>query len=200
MIREKIMRAQKARSDWIVQGDKNTKYIQTVVKQRRAQSRILHLKTVDGNTIEDLKVIESTLMEHFRNQYVEVETKPIQTLLEELATLHIPKIDQHQQSYLDSPITDVEIEKAVYQLGPYKALGPDGIPTFFYEEYWSIVKQDTLNSVHAFFHSSSLLKSLNQTFLTLIPKVNIPEDVSQFRPIAFAMSPTKSFPKFWCLD
>ena len=38
--------------------------------------------------------------------------------------------------------------------------------------------------MHAFFHSGSFLKSLNQTFLTLIPKVIIPEDVSHFRPIS----------------
>ena len=38
--------------------------------------------------------------------------------------------------------------------------------------------------MHAFFHSGSLLKSLNQTFLTLIPKVNFPVDVSHFRPIS----------------
>lgn len=139
-IREEIIRAQKARSDWIVQGDRSTKYFQTVVKQRRAQSRILHLKTVDGNTTKDLKVIESTLVEHFRNQYAEVETKSIQTLMKELATLAIPKIDQHQQSYLYSLVTDAEIEKAVYQLGSHKAPGPDGIPAFFYKEYWSIVK------------------------------------------------------------
>lgn len=35
-----------------------------------------------------------------------------------------------------------------------------------------------------FFHLGSLLKSLNQTFLTLIPKVNILEEVSHYRPIS----------------
>lgn len=32
MNREEIMRAQKTRTSWIIQGDKNTKYFQTVVK------------------------------------------------------------------------------------------------------------------------------------------------------------------------
>nr|POE49716.1 hypothetical protein CFP56_31168 [Quercus suber] len=36
--------------------------------------------------------------------------------------------------------------------------------------------QDILNSIQAFFHSGSLLKSLNQTFLTFIPKVSNPEE------------------------
>jgi ribonuclease HI len=38
--------------------------------------------------------------------------------------------------------------------------------------------------VKAFFHSSFLLKSLNHTFLTLIPKITTPELVTQFRPIS----------------
>ena len=102
MIKEEIMWAQNARSDWIVQGDRNTRYFQTVVKQRRAGCRILQLKTDDGTTIEGLKDIESTLVEHFKKQYTETNSKSIQTLLEELAVLTIPKIDQHQKDYLES--------------------------------------------------------------------------------------------------
>lgn len=75
MTRREIMWAQKARSDWIIQGDRNTRYFQTVVKQRRAQSKILHLKTADGNTIEELEEIESTLVEHFKNQHAKTDTK-----------------------------------------------------------------------------------------------------------------------------
>jgi len=44
MHREELMWAQKARSDWIVLGDRNTRCFQIVVKQRRARSRILNLK------------------------------------------------------------------------------------------------------------------------------------------------------------
>lgn len=75
MTRREIMWAQKARSDWIIQGDRNTRQFQTVVKQRRAQSKILHLRTTDGNTIEELEEIESTLVEHFKNQHAETDTK-----------------------------------------------------------------------------------------------------------------------------
>ena len=53
MEREEIMWAQKARSNWIIQGDRNTKFFQTVVKQRRARNRILQLKTENGNLTED---------------------------------------------------------------------------------------------------------------------------------------------------
>lgn len=89
------MWAQKARSDWIIKGDKNTRYFQTVVKQRRARSRILHFTTKEGNATEDWEEMESTLGQHFRSQYIETDSKPIPTLMEKLAGLPIPRIDQH---------------------------------------------------------------------------------------------------------
>ena len=51
-------------------------------------------------------------------------------------------------------------------------------------EYWAMMKQDIFNSTQVFFHSGSLLKSLNKTFITFIPKVSVPEEVTQFRPIS----------------
>lgn len=180
MTRKEIMRAQKARADWIVQGDRNTKYFQTVVRQRRTRNKILHLKLANGSTTEDLDVFENTLVDHFRKQYEEADTRSFQDIMNELGTLPIPQIDTLQQSQLDRPLSDAEIELAVHLLGPQKAPSPDGIPAFFYQEFWDIVKHDILNSVHAFFHSGSLLKSLNQTYITLIPKISFPKEVSHF--------------------
>ena len=37
--------------------------------------------------------------------------------------------------------------------------------------------------MHAFFHLGSLLKTLNHTYITLIPKVSFPDDVTHFHPI-----------------
>lgn len=54
--REELLWAQKARSDWTLLGDRNTRFFQTAVKQRRARSRILHSKDRDGNLIETLRI------------------------------------------------------------------------------------------------------------------------------------------------
>ena len=93
MIRKEIMWAQKARSDWIIQGDRNTKYFQTLVKQRRARSKILHLKTDERIITEDYEVIESTLVNHFKNPFFDIGTSSFHSLAKELETLPIPKID-----------------------------------------------------------------------------------------------------------
>ena len=70
-------------------------------------------------------------------------------------------------------------------MGPYKAPGLDGILVCFFQNFWDIVKTDVCNVVQAFFHSGSLLKVFNQTFINLIPKIPNPEEVSHFRPISF---------------
>ena len=187
LVKEELMWAQKARSDWIIQGDRNTKYFQTLVRQRRARTRITMLKKSDGQQVDDLNEIEALLVDHFKSQYNESDSKDVHSILGEFEGLAIPKLDHNQKQNLDRQVTDAEIEEAVFQLGSHKAPGPDGIPALFYQEYWSLVKQDICNYVHAFFHSGTLLKSLNQTFITfitLIPKTLPIEEVTQFRPIS----------------
>ena len=63
------MWAQKARSDWVLFGDKNTRFFQTVVKQRRVKNRIMHLKRGDGSFIDDLGEIEDILAKHFKSAF-----------------------------------------------------------------------------------------------------------------------------------
>ena len=200
MIKEEIVWAQNTRSDWIIQGDRNTRYFQTVVKQRRARSRILQLKTDDGSTIEGLKDIESTLVEHFKKHYTETNSKSIQTLLEELAVLTIPKIDQHQKDYLDFPVTNVEIKWAIHQLGHIRLLAQMGYQLSFIKN-----TRDLSNKIFSTLcmPSSIQVLSLNpstKSFLLLYLKSIFLRMYLIIDLLVFAMSFTKSFPKFWYLD
>ena len=182
--REEMMWAQKARTQWILQGDRNTKYFQTVVRQRRAKNRILQIKDSTGNTIEDQMEIETILVEHFRNCFENKSQANFHSVVQELQALPVPFLSDQHRLLLDKPITPAEIENTIFQLGSHKAPGPDGLPAFFFQKFWSIVKMDVINTVQAFFYSGSLFKPLNHTFITLIPKVPFPDEVSHFRPIS----------------
>ena len=130
----------------------------------------MQLKRRDGSFTDDLGEIEDILAEHFKIAFEDNVPLSYDQILTEVGTLPLPQLSAHQLSSLDRPVTIEEIEDIVFQLGSYKAPGPDGIPAFFYHEYWSIVKFDNFNTVLAFFHTRSLLKSLNATYITLIPK------------------------------
>ena len=184
MNRKEMKWAQKARNKGIVLGDRNTKFFQTIVKQRRARSRILQIKTSEGIISEDPKTIDDTICNHFRLSFDNPSSRSHSSILEEPNCLPIPKLSTQQLAHLNRPITNEEIEDTIFQLGPQKAPSLDGLPAFFYHEFWNTVKRDIFNTINVFFHSSFLLKTLNHTFITLIPKIHFPEEVSHYRPIS----------------
>lgn len=57
------------------------------------------------------------------------------------------------------------------------------MPPLFYQTYWTDVGMDTTLAILSCLNSGSILKSINHTFITLIPKVQNPERVTEFRPI-----------------
>eukprot|EP00253_Pinus_taeda_P029243 PITA_29243 len=65
-----------------------------------------------------------------------------------------------------------------------KAPGPDGFTINFYKAYWNIVKQDIWEIVEDSRRSKTILKSLNSTFIALVPKVEEANTPEKFRPIA----------------
>lgn len=67
---------------------------------------------------------------------------------------------------------------------PFKALGPDGIPAGFYQKMWHIAENSICEFAFQFFSSGELSRGINETLLTLIPKVSNPELVAQFMSIS----------------
>lgn len=49
------------------------------------------------------------------------------SIIQEIQGLPIPTLTAHQTNILNNSISFIEIEEAVFQMGPHKAPGPDGI-------------------------------------------------------------------------
>ena len=130
--------------------------------------------------------IETILSCHFMENYGNRSNINVEDLVKELQALPIPTLSDQDCNLLNRPISSMEVEDTVFQLGPHKAFSSDGIPAFFFHELWPIVKTDVISIVQAFFHSGSLFKPLNHIFITLIPKVTYPEEVNHFRPISLS--------------
>ena len=100
-------------------------------------------------------------------------------------TSSIPKlITEEQNLALTREITLEEVEEAVKEKPNDKAPGSDGFTINFYKAYWEIVKTEVWEVVEDSRCSTSILKSLNSTFLALIPKEEEANTPSKFLPIA----------------
>lgn len=77
-----------------------------------------------------------------------------------------------------------EIYSALKQMHPSKAPGPDGFSPGFYQHFWPLVGDDVIGAVRCFLESDSKIQQLNNTHVTLIPKVKAPKNMSQLRPIS----------------
>ncbi|KAF7136176.1 hypothetical protein RHSIM_Rhsim08G0187900 [Rhododendron simsii] len=80
----------------------------------------------------------------------------------------VEAIQDHFQKF---PVTMEEVRRAVFQLGPLKAPGSDGFPGLFYQKYWGVVGKDVFETVQNFLQEGHLLREMNHTNVSLIPKV-----------------------------
>ena len=76
-----------------------------------------------------------------------------------------------------------------------KAPGPDGFSLAFYHHCWEVVKRDVLAVFEEFYQHSKFEKSLNATFIALIPKKNGASNIRDFRPISLVGSVYKILAK-----
>lgn len=77
-----------------------------------------------------------------------------------------------------------EIFSILRKMSSEKALGRDGMTVLFFKHFWEVAGMDVIKTVQEFFITRELLPDLNSTNITLIPKVDNPFMVSQFRPIS----------------
>lgn len=161
-------------------GDRNSKFFHATTIQRRGRNRIDRLQDANGEWVEGQNDIFQLIVNHFHQVYT--SDKP--TLDEECIQCVTGKVTTHMNEELNLPIFDLEIKLAVDSMGDMKAPGPDGLNGLFFQKNWDIIGRVVCTAVKDFFDNGQLPTELNETVVTLIPKVPMPECLNQLRPIS----------------
>lgn len=81
-------------------------------------------------------------------------------------------------------IISFEIKEAIWDCDSFKSPGPDDINFGFIKQFWLELKDDFMRFVVEFHRNGKLTKGVNATFISLIPKVDSPQRLNDFRPIS----------------
>lgn len=170
----------KNKAQMVTVWDRNTKFFHTSTLVRRKRNRVEALKDDSSRWVteeEELKVMASNF---FRNLYSiedlpNIDNYPLRGLF--------PKLDSVRLSSLEIDFTSEEIKDVIFSMGTLKAPGPDGFHAMFFQSQWNIVGGSICNFIKDCFKNPSRIDDINLTDVILIPKVENPDSIRQFRHI-----------------
>ncbi|KAK4268485.1 hypothetical protein QN277_025138 [Acacia crassicarpa] len=170
---------QRSRVNWLTVGDKNSRFFHQSTLKRRQRNRIVCIKDDNGNWLTEKHAISHNIASFFQHLFTSTGFAELNSILSFID----PKITAEMNASLMTPVSKEEIKKAAFSLGGSKAPGPDGFSGTFYHSAWPEIGDSVYLLVQEFFAGNVSLNAINETNVTLIPKVDRPEHVSHFRPI-----------------
>lgn len=174
--------AQKFKNRWCLEGDENTALYHKIINKKKHS---MGIKGVDINGVWEVE--SSKVKDHFKNYYENLFKKD-----QDCSWSHdlgeTSQITPREKGDLEKNFDEKELKDAIWGSGHNKSPGPDGFTMEFYKFYWEIIKTDLLEAFNDFANKPILPKGAISTFITLIPKVNNPIQVKDFRPISLISS------------
>ena len=176
---EETIWQQRSKVLWYKEGDRNTKFFHAHALERRKKNSILGLWNEDGVWCESKESITATAIAYFEKIY----TTSSPTEINEVTNAIPRRVTNEMNSKLTKTFTSKEVLKALQQLHPIKAPGPDSMSAIFFHNYWDIVGPSIINMVLNVLNSNLPMTDINKTNISLIPKTNQPTKMIEFHPI-----------------
>ncbi|GJQ98498.1 putative RNA-directed DNA polymerase [Tanacetum coccineum] len=169
---------QKAHVKWDIEGDENSKFFHGLINQKR-RNQMINGIMVEGNWITNPCLIKDAFLQFYKRKF---QAQDSQVMFSNLPHSH--SLNCMDRETLERQVTLEEIKEAVWDCGSSKAPGPDGYSFAFVKKYWGTIQKDLYDFVNLFFASCVMPNGANSSFFTLIPKVNNPTLITDFRPIS----------------
>lgn len=176
---EEIFWGQRSRLKWLNWGDKNSKFFHASTIQRRDRNRLQRIKNDQGSWIEGQNNISQAILEHYSEVYKTEGTGDMHGCLQAVPRLVTNELNEA----LMTPVKE-EIKRTVFCMGALKAPGPDGLNGLFFQKNWDTIKNDVIQAVQEFFVTGVIPLEVNETVVTLTPKIPLPDCINHLRPIS----------------
>jgi hypothetical protein len=112
-----------------------------------------------------------------------------------LDNLDFDMLDAGEADRLEAPFEEREVWEVVKGMDRDKASGSDGFSMAFFQDCWVVIKEDIMAVFSYLYTRGKFEKSLNATFISLIPKVLGASEL-EFQPISLISGIYKIIAKF----
>uniref|UniRef100_A0A2N9F7C8 Reverse transcriptase domain-containing protein n=1 Tax=Fagus sylvatica TaxID=28930 RepID=A0A2N9F7C8_FAGSY len=186
---EEVSWRQKSRSLWLKEGDNNTKFFHKMANSHRRYNYMDKVE-VDGVVFEEESEIREKVVHFYESLYQEAETwRPT------VDGLEFEMITENESAVLERQFDKEEVLQVVKDLQGDKAPGPDGFTMAFFQKCWSVLEADVMGFFDEVYHHCKFERSLNASFIALIPKKQNASNIRDFRPISLIGSVYKLLAK-----
>ncbi|XP_075636847.1 uncharacterized protein LOC142609101 [Castanea sativa] len=150
--KQEIYWAQRSRISWMKHGDRNTKIFHSKASQRRKKNHISGIQNAQGQWVEEVEEVAEVASEYFNNIF----SAGVADQMGECLNAVPHKVTNNMLEVLSGDFTAEEVKVALFQMGPTKALGPDGMNALFYQKFWHIVGDDVISAVLDFLNNGNM--------------------------------------------
>ncbi|KAJ0052838.1 hypothetical protein Pint_03233 [Pistacia integerrima] len=171
---------QRAKQQWLKDGDRNTKFFHLCANQRRKSNVIKQISSDDGRFANKPEEVSNLFQLFFQSLF----SSSMPERIEDCIRVVKPVITPEMNNDLVKQISNEEVEKDVFNMNGLGSPRSDGFPAIFYQKHWMIIGPSVCATVRDAFCSGSWPQDFNATLIALIPKVKTPSKVSEFRPIS----------------
>uniref|UniRef100_A0A2N9GN59 Reverse transcriptase domain-containing protein n=1 Tax=Fagus sylvatica TaxID=28930 RepID=A0A2N9GN59_FAGSY len=186
---EEVSWRQKSRVLWLKEGDNNTKFFHQMANSHRRNNHMERVE-VDGSVYEVESEVREKVVQFYASLYQEQE--PWRPTVD---GLDFDMISEEEKALLERRFERDEVLQVVKDLQGDKAPGPDGFTMAFFQKCWPVLEEDIMGffgEVHTY---CKFERSLNASFIALIPKKQNATNIRDFRPISLIGSVYKILSK-----
>ena len=138
ILMKEICWRQKSRALWLQEGDKNSKFFHRLANSHRNANSIAKLN-IDGMLSSNQDEIRDHIASFYEHLYVETEYgRPL------LDGMQFSVISDEDAVWLERPFDEEEIAGVVQGFNGDKAPGLDGFSLAFFQQCWSVVRDEML--------------------------------------------------------
>ncbi|KAL5580779.1 hypothetical protein UlMin_013221 [Ulmus minor] len=169
---------QRSKDMWLKCGDRNSKFFHQKASARKSKNSITGLLDNNEKWCDEEEGMAHIIERYFETlfSYPSLSSVDLDRVLDTIERKVTPQLN----AQLEQAFEAEDVRTTVFQMAPSKSPGADGMSAIFYQKFWPIIGEEITAACLGFTNGGPPLGSINETIITLLPKIKNPTRITEF--------------------